>query len=66
MSEIPLKQWIVEEAIRRELTLTAIRSRLARGKYPHLKLRRVNQRVVFVSKQANGDPGSTWSRCAVL
>jgi|GEM_PF-5705859 len=47
--EISLKQWVVEEAIRSELTLKAVRSRLARGKYPHLKIRRVNRRIIFVT-----------------
>ncbi len=45
--EIPLKQWVHEEAQRQRCTVRAIRYRFYACKY-HLKLRRVNQRVVFV------------------
>jgi len=47
--EIPFKQWIYEKAIRTRRTPEAVYMRVYRGKYPHLKLRRVNQRVIFVT-----------------
>lgn len=49
MKELPLKQWCAEEAIREGVSEAAISNRLYRGGYPHLKLRRVNKRIVFVS-----------------
>ncbi len=54
--EIPLKQWIAEQAQRQNLTARAVQARFNRGKYPHLKLRRVNQRVVFVQNQSLQPP----------
>lgn len=45
---IPLKQWRIEEAMREHLTEHAIEIRLLRGKYPKLKIKRVNARVVLV------------------
>lgn len=47
--EIPMKQWRLEEARRANVCDTAIAHRLRAGKYPALKIRRVNRRVVFVS-----------------
>lgn len=46
--EIPLKQWVAEQALKLDLTSGAIWQRLARKKIPLPPLRRVNQRVVFV------------------
>lgn len=48
MKEIPIKQWRAEEALRRGVTDSMISKRLKDGKYPDLKVRRVNSRVVFV------------------
>jgi len=48
--EIPLKRWRHEEAAREHVTESAIVKRFyAYGKYPHLKLRRINRRVILVS-----------------
>ena len=44
-----MKQWRMEEAERCGVTDTAIAQRLGTGWYPKLKIRRVNQRVVFVT-----------------
>jgi hypothetical protein len=50
--ELRLKQWLVEEAARRLVTPQCIRERLWLGHYRgKLKLRRVNQRVIFVIQQ---------------
>lgn len=46
--EIPMKQWRMEQAEREGCCENNIALRLARGKYPDLKIRRVNKRVVFV------------------
>lgn len=45
---IPLKQWLHEEAKRCGITKSAIQSRLTRGKYLGLTLRRKNKRVILV------------------
>lgn len=47
-SEIPLKQWVAEQALKLDLTPGAIWQRLTRKTIPEPPLRRVNQRVVFV------------------
>lgn len=47
-NEFPLKHWVLGEAAREGVKESAIYMRIRRGKYPELKLRRVNQRVVFV------------------
>ena len=49
--EMPLKCWLNEEAIRCGVCPQAIYNRVQRGNYPDLVLRRVNKRVVFVSKR---------------
>ena len=46
--EIQLKSWLAAQAESRGVTAPAIWMQIARGKYPKLKLRRVNKRVVFV------------------
>ena len=46
--EIPLKEWIDQEAARTGRKRHAIEMRLDRGKYPHLKLRREGHGKVFV------------------
>jgi hypothetical protein len=46
----PMKQWRHEEAIREGVTDCAIANRLRRGKYPNLKIKRVNARVVYVEE----------------
>lgn len=43
-----MKTWRAEEARREFVSETAIAMRINRGKYPGMKLRRVNPRVVFV------------------
>ena len=52
-NEIPLKQWVSEEADRSRVQPHVIRDRLSDGRYPRLPLRRVNKRVIFVT-QAKG------------
>jgi hypothetical protein len=49
VKELQLKQWIADEAQRHGVGTRAIWCRMYRGKYPGLKLRRVNKRVVFVT-----------------
>jgi hypothetical protein len=46
--EITMKDFLEAEASRIGLTRSAVANRISRGKYSHLKLRRVNRRVVFV------------------
>lgn len=58
MTEIPLKEWCYEQGVANGVTPHAIYYRWIRGKYPGLKVRRVNQRVVYV--QVNGEP---YCRC---
>lgn len=47
--EIPMKQWRFREAAGNSVSPSSIANRLMRGKYPDLKIRRVNKRVVYVS-----------------
>jgi hypothetical protein len=47
-NEIPFKQWRAEQAAREHVHENSIWYRLKAGKYPQLKLRKVNKRVVFV------------------
>lgn len=46
--EVTMKDFIVAEAARTGLSPSGVAMRISRGKYGHLKLRRVNRRVVFV------------------
>lgn len=46
--EIAIKQWVMEEATRTGLRVGSIYSRVYRGRYPALRRRWVNARVVFV------------------
>jgi hypothetical protein len=49
--EIPLKQWIVETAQAEAKPLGCIWARYFRGKYNQaIKIRRVNKRLVYVSR----------------
>lgn len=48
MKEIPLKQWVADEAEREGVGVSAIYERMSKGKYPNLKRRYKNKRVVFV------------------
>lgn len=48
-NETPLKNWIMEECSLTGLQYGGIRSRIERGHYPHLVVRRVNSQLVFVS-----------------
>jgi hypothetical protein len=50
-TEIPMKQWRMEQAVREQSSPTMVAKRLAIGLYPNLKIRRVNKRVVFVKIQ---------------
>lgn len=45
---IPMKQWRMEEAEMAGVQDASIANRLARGKYPGLKIKHINSRVVFV------------------
>lgn len=47
--EVSAKYWATSEAERCSRTIGAIMSRLRRGKYPDLKLRRVNSRVIYIT-----------------
>jgi hypothetical protein len=47
--ERELKVWIMEEAERTGLKYHGIWKRIERGHYPHLTVRRVNSRLVFLS-----------------
>jgi len=48
--EIPLKVWIANEARRSGMNYRAVEGRFGRGKYPHLNVRRVNARVIYVQQ----------------
>lgn len=45
---IPMKQWRAQEARRQFRSESAIAMRINRGKYPRLKVKRFNARVVLV------------------
>jgi hypothetical protein len=47
-TEIPMKQWRMEQAEREGCCENNICRKLSKGAYPNLKIRRVNKRVVFV------------------
>ena len=48
LNKMPLKQWTHEEATRRKLSPATVLTDFCRGKYPKLKIERVNARVIFV------------------
>jgi len=51
--EMTMKEWLHIEAKKHRVTITTIQKRLYRNKekyYPNIQIRRVNQRVIFVSK----------------
>lgn len=48
MIEIPLKQFVYDEAARLDIRPWTVRQRIWDGKYPKLKMRRVNKRVIYV------------------
>ncbi len=60
MIEIPLKQWLAEEAMREGRTPSAIYNRIVQGWYGRhgrpVKIRRVNARVAFVVLPEGGPP----------
>jgi len=47
-TEIPLKQWVMEQSIRERSKPATVYDRLHDGKYGVPSLRRINQRVVFI------------------
>ena len=47
-NEVTLKQWVVSESERDNVSPHAIHMRIQRGKYPNLILRKINRRVIFV------------------
>lgn len=47
-TEIPLKQWLTEQAMRDNVTEPTVARRFKHGHYPEITLRRVNARVMFV------------------
>jgi hypothetical protein len=49
--EVTLKEWCFAEAKRSGSNARAIYERFADGKYPDLRTRRVNSRVIFVATQ---------------
>jgi hypothetical protein len=51
-TEIPLKRWVAEEAVRTGLHPTTVYRRFEAGRYLTLTVRRVNQRVIFVENRA--------------
>lgn len=48
MTEIPLKQWVMEQAVREQAHPRTVYGRLYEGRYGSVTLRKVNQRVVFI------------------
>ena len=52
-----MKAFVMDEAERRGVRTSAIYTNIWRGRYPGLKVRRKNQRVVFVIKIALPVPG---------
>ena len=49
--ELRLKTWVIGEAERCGVCEVAIHQRIKHNKYPDLVIRRVNKRVVFVSRK---------------
>ena len=47
-TEIPLKQWVMEQSIRCGVKPGTIYDRLQDGKYGTVPIRRINQRVIFI------------------
>jgi len=47
MKPIQMKSWVMDEAQRLGLTVSAVRSRIYRGKYK-LKLWPINRRLIYV------------------
>jgi len=45
---ITLKEFVIDEGARRGVKPYTVHNDIHRGKYPSLKLRRVNARIVFV------------------
>lgn len=45
---IPFKQWRAEEAERQGVTEDRILKWVAKGKYPALRIKRINRKMVFV------------------
>jgi len=54
-TEVPMKQWRMEQAVREGCSESHVSMRLAAGAYPNLKIRRVNARVVFVKVEPRGN-----------
>jgi hypothetical protein len=54
--KVPLKYWVRDEAARLGISASAIYARVARGKYPALKLQRENKRVVYVLPGSSIEP----------
>ena len=50
-----MKEWRRNEAARLGTSESNIAMRLKRGKYPHLRIRRENPRIVFVSNTPIGE-----------
>lgn len=48
---MPLKQFITQEALRLNVTPECVRQRLHRGSYKHVKLHKVNKRVIYVLEE---------------
>lgn len=46
--KLSLKEWVYEMALKECLHPDTIYRRYYKGKYPHLKLERVNARVIYV------------------
>ncbi len=55
-TEMSMKQWRYQEALRCGVSPDAIAYRVSSGKYPGLKVRRVNDRVVMVDAQRSAVP----------
>lgn len=53
---IPMKQWLAERAQECGLTPDGVWWRLRHGKYPQMKLKRKNKRVVFVVDEMRVSP----------
>ena len=53
---MPMKQWLAERAQETGLTSDGVWWRLKHGKYPQVKLKRKNKRVVFVVEEMRISP----------
>jgi len=47
---VRLKEWVVDRAFERGVSISAVYMRLHRGKYPNIRYHRINKRVIYVEE----------------